>query len=108
MSPTGDDRPGLPAPVLTGRQRKRLRGLAHALEPVVQVGTSGVTDAVARAVDEALLAHELIKVRLREPADKNAAAASLATRAEAALCGLIGHTAILYRPHPERPTIALD
>jgi RNA-binding protein len=108
VSAPADDRPRVPAPALTGRQRRRLRGLAHALDPVVQVGQSGVTDAVARAVDAALLAHELIKVRLREPDDKNAAAASLAACADAALCGLVGHTAILYRPHPDRPTIALD
>ena len=93
------------APLLTGRQRKSLRGLAHRLEPVVLVGRDGVTDAVVRAVGEALTAHELIKVRLHEPEDKRAAAQALADGAGAALCGLVGHTVILYRPHPERPKI---
>ena len=93
------------APVLTGRQRKSLRGRAHRLQPVVLVGREGVTDAVVRAVDEALAAHELIKVRLHEPEDKQADAAALADGAGAALCGLVGHTVILYRPHPERPKI---
>jgi RNA-binding protein len=95
------------APQLTGRQRKHLRGLAHALEPVVHVGGAGVTDAVLQAVDAALAAHELVKVRLHEPADKHATADALATGAHAALCGLIGHVVILYRPHPERPKITL-
>ena len=95
----------LPAPVLTGRQRKTLRGLAHRLEPVVLVGREGVTDAVVRAVGEALTAHELIKVRLHEPEDKRADAQALADGAGATLCGLVGHTVILYRPHPERPKI---
>jgi RNA-binding protein len=94
-----------PAPVLAGRHRKALRGRAHGLEPVVQVGQAGVTDAVLRAVDDALAAHELIKVRLHEPEDKHAAAAALADGTSAALCGLIGHTVILYRPHPEHPKI---
>ena len=93
------------APVLTGRQRKSLRGLAHRLEPVVLVGRDGVTDAVVRAVGEALLTHELIKVRLHEPGDKRGDAQALADGAGAALCGLVGHTVILYRPHPERPKI---
>jgi RNA-binding protein len=92
---------------LTSRQRKHLRGVAHALEPVVQVGQSGVTDAVIRSLDAALLAHELVKVRLHEPEDKHAAAARLAEEAGAALCGLVGHTVILYRPHPEKPRITL-
>ena len=96
------------APQLTGKQRKHLRGLAHGLEPLVHVGGSGVTDAVLHAVDGALLAHELIKVRLHEPDDKRADAEALAVGTGAALCGLIGHVVILYRPHPEKPKITVE
>jgi RNA-binding protein len=81
--------------------------VAHSFEPVVHVGQGGVTDAVLRSLDEALLAHELVKVRLHEPEDKHGAAARLAEGADAALCGLVGHTVILYRPHPEEPRISL-
>ena len=94
-----------PTSPLTGRQRKHLRGLAHRLEPIVQVGHQGVTDGVLDAVDEALLTHELIKVRLHEPEDKKAAAQEVADGTGAVLCGLVGHTLILYRPHPEHPKI---
>ena len=103
---SGDERPA--APVLTGAQRQHLRGRAHGLEPVVMVGHAGVTGAVVKSVDEALAAHELIKVRLHQPEDKRALASELAERGGAALCGLIGHTVILYRPHPTRPRIPLD
>jgi RNA-binding protein len=94
-----------PPPALTGRQRKSLRGRAHGLEPVVQVGREGVTDGVLAAVDAALTIHELVKVRLREPEDKRLDADALADGTRSALCGLVGHTVILYRPHPERPKI---
>jgi len=94
-------------PQLTGRQRKELRGLAHNLEPVVQVGQGGISDGVVRAIDAALLSHELIKVRLHQPDDKKALAQELANIAGAVLCGLVGHTVILYRPHPEEPRIRL-
>ncbi len=90
---------------LAGYQRKFLRSRAHGLDPVVHVGQGGVTDAVRGAVDEALLAHELIKVRLHQPPDKKAMAADLAEGASAELCGVVGHTVILYRPHPEAPKI---
>lgn len=93
------------APNLTGRERKALRGLAHHLEPVVQVGSAGITEAVARQVDEALRAHELVKVRLHQPADKHGDAEALAAATGAALCGMVGHVVILYRPDPERPKI---
>ena len=92
---------------LTARQRKRLRGLAHALKPVVHVGEAGLSEAVVKATDAALEAHELIKVRLHDPEDKKAAAAELAEGSGAALCGLVGHTVILYRAHPDEPTIRL-
>ena len=92
---------------LPGYQKKHLRGLAHRLEPVVQVGHAGVSDAVVDQTDQSLTAHELIKVRLHEPDDKKGMAAELARRTGSALCGLVGHTVILYRPHPDDPVIEL-
>jgi RNA-binding protein len=92
---------------LRGYQRKWLRGRAHALQSVVQVGQSGLTDAVVAAVQSALLDHELVKVRLLKPENKKAMARELAERTEAELCGLVGHTVILYRAHPEEPRLRL-
>lgn len=97
----------LPRRELHGFERKHLCGMAHGLEPVVQIGRDGVSDAAIAAVREALIAHELIKVRLRQPKDKRSMAEMLAQRASAHLCGLIGHIAILYRQHPKRPQIVL-
>jgi RNA-binding protein len=96
-----------PAPVLASYQRKVLRGLANPLRPIVHVGEAGVSDQVLRALDEALLAHELVKVRLLAPEDKKATAQAIADKSGAALCGLVGHTVILYRPNPEDPRIEL-
>ena len=92
-------------PFLTPAQRRTLRGLAHGLEPVVQVGHGGVTPSVLKAVGRALLDHELIKVRLHEPEDKRSMAEALASGSQAAMCGLVGHTVILFRPHPKKPKI---
>jgi RNA-binding protein len=92
---------------LTGLQRRRLRALAHELRPVVHVGEAGVSEPVVAALDRALADHELVKVRLHEPPDKKALARELAARGGAELCGLVGHTVILYRRHPERPRIEL-
>lgn len=81
--------------------------MAHALAPVAQVGDAGLSEAVLAAVDVALRDHELVKVRMRQPVDKKARARALAEATGAALCGLVGHTVILYRPNPERPRITL-
>ena len=105
MSSTLPDSP--PAPELAGFQRKALRGLANPLQPIVHVGEAGISAAVLHALDEALVRHELVKVRLHAPDDKKAAARAIADASRAALCGIVGHTVIVYRPNPENPRIAL-
>jgi RNA-binding protein len=92
---------------LTSGQRKHLKSLAHPLKPVVQVGQSGVTEGLVAAVNQALLDHELIKVRLHRPENKRHMAEELTAKTGAHLAGLIGHTVILYRQHPEKPKIRL-
>ena len=99
--------PAAPVPPLRGAQRKWLRAKAHPLRPVVQVGERGVSPAVIQAVEAALADHELVKIRLLEPPDKKAMAEQLAAATGSHLCGLVGHTVILYRPDPEKPRIEL-
>ncbi len=94
-------------PKLAGFQRRALRALANPLKALLQVGDAGLSPGVMRALDAALHKHELVKVRMHEPSDKKAAAATLAQRSGAALCGLVGHTVILYRPNPDEPVIEL-
>lgn len=74
----------------------------------MQVGHAGVTDGVIAAAREALFAHELIKVRLHEPEDKHGMADTLAAGTGSTLCGLVGHTAILYKKHPKEPRVMFE
>lgn len=97
---------------LKGFQRKYLRGVAHGMKPVVLIGQKGVTDAVRKEVDNALEAHELIKVKFidhKEKEQKMEILAHLTRQAECEMVGLIGHTAILYRqqPDPQKQKIVL-
>ncbi len=89
---------------LKGFQKKYLRGLAHGLKPVVFVGKNGVAASVVDSVDEALLRHELIKVKFvdfKEKAIKKTMAESIETLANCEMAGMIGHMAIFYRRHPD-------
>jgi RNA-binding protein len=94
---------------MNGKQRRFLRGLGHALEPVVQVGKEGVTDGVTAALDEALLQHELVKVKLgaNTPEDRHEAATELAARTSSELVQVLGKAVLLYKAHPEEPRIEL-
>lgn len=94
---------------LTGKQRRHLRALGHHLEPVVQVGKQGVTDGVVSAVGDALLQHELVKVRLGTecPDDRHAVADRLAESLAAEQAQVLGRTILLYKRHPKEPRIEL-
>ena len=56
--------------------RRQLRARAHALHPVVSIGQHGLTPSVIHEIDVALLAHELVKVRIFSD-DRSARAAML-------------------------------
>lgn len=84
---------------LSGRARTHLKSLAHPLEPVVQVGTHGITPTVIAAVGVALDDHELIKVKLGQSfeGDRQEAAEQLAAEGHATLVQVIGRIIVLYR-----------
>lgn len=98
-----------PAKTLTEAQRKHLKRLAHHLRPIVQTGANGLTDAVVAEMDRGLHDHELIKVRLvaGDRVERSAMIAEVCERLSAALVQRIGHVAVLYRRHPEKPVIEL-
>jgi RNA-binding protein len=109
MDPAAPGSSAPPAPTLTERQRRHLRGLAHALKPVVRLGNAGLSAAVAAETVRALEAHELIKVKAAT-ADRKARDelfAALARRTGSALVQRIGNVAVLYRPRTDPPHILI-
>jgi RNA-binding protein len=94
---------------LTGKQRRHLRALAHALDPIVQVGKNGIDDGLVKAVDQALADHELVKVKVGENAalDRHEAADELAAQTHSEVAQVIGNIVLLYRADPEDPQITL-
>ena len=97
---------------LKGFQKKYLRGRAHKLKPTVFIGQKGITEAVIRSTEEALNAHELIKVKFidfKEKRLKEEMSDVLSERAKCQAVGMIGHVAIFFRSHedPEKRKIRL-
>lgn len=84
-------------------ERLRLRAQAHRLQPVVQLGAAGLSEAVFAEIDRALRAHGLIKVRAAgtQRTDREALSRAIAERLGAAQVQLIGNTVVLFRPIPE-------
>lgn len=98
----------MPSP-LTNAQIRFLRGQAHGLKAILQLGAKGLTDAVAAEVELALEHHELIKVKVAaEDRDaRDAIIAELAERVAATLVQRIGNVAVLYRQSKDHRQIVL-
>lgn len=79
--------------------KKQLKAKAHHLKPVVLLGSKGLTSAVVEEANQALLAHELIKVKISgvEKDEKETLANDLCQQLNAELVQRIGNTAIIYR-----------
>lgn len=92
------------APELSTRQRQFLKGLAHPMHPLVQIGKEGLTPRILETVDNELTHHELIKIKIGNNSglEKHATSELLAQESHSALVQLIGKTIILYRPNPKR------
>lgn len=88
---------------LSARERSHLKGRAHALEPVVHIGSAGVTEAVIAEIEKALTAHELIKVRAgaQERDERRDVLDTICARTGAASVQTVGKVMVLWRPRPE-------
>ena len=89
---------------LTPAQRKDQRAEAHHLNPVVMIGSDGLTVAVKKEIDAALNAHGLIKVRVQsdDRVGRETIFQTLADELDAAPIQHIGKLLVLWRPIPEK------
>lgn len=94
---------------LTPSQVRYLRGLAHPLKPLIQLGGRGVTPALLRELGLALDHHELVKVRLAgaDRAERDQQLDTLLAGSGAELVQRVGHVASIYRHNAEAPKLAL-
>jgi len=95
--------------MLTGKQRRHLRALGHNLPAIATIGKEGISPTFTMAVDQALADHELVKIRVGKNAlvDRHGASQDLAAQTSSEVAQVLGNTILLYRRHPEKPTIEL-
>lgn len=91
-------------PELTGKQKKFLKGLAHDLPALVQVGKEGLSGSLIDATNLELTRRELIKVKLGKNSgvEKDQAGLALSEATKSSLVQIIGKTLVLYRANPKR------
>lgn len=89
-----------------GPLRRKLRAAGHNLRPIVHIGKDGTSAAVLKQLDQALLDHELVKIKIAGecPQDRGEVAATLAAEPNLAVAQVLGRTILAYRKHPEKPS----
>jgi RNA-binding protein len=90
---------------LTSKQKSYLRGLGHHLAVKAMLGKEGISEQVLRTVEETIVAHELVKVKIQEncPHERHEAAELLAAASRTQLVQVLGRTLLLFRPNPDLP-----
>lgn len=94
---------------LTGKQKRYLRAVGSTINPVVQIGKTGVFKALIDSTEQALQAHELIKVRVLQnsPVEPAAAITELAEVTQSALVQVIGRNGLLFKQNLEKSKFEL-
>jgi RNA-binding protein len=89
---------------LTKPQLTHLKKLAHSLKPVVMVGQHGVSEGVLEETNAALLAHELIKMRISagDRDERDEMIQQVLAHSGAELVQRIGNVAVLFRANPKK------
>ncbi|MGN0365122.1 MAG: ribosome assembly RNA-binding protein YhbY [Suilimivivens sp.] len=94
---------------MTSKQRAYLKGLAMTIDPVFQIGKSGLTPEVTEAVRETFNTRELVKVAVLKNCleDPRQMAEALADRTGSQLVHVIGKKIVLYKESKEHKKIEL-
>ncbi|MFD3157619.1 ribosome assembly RNA-binding protein YhbY [Haloimpatiens sp. FM7330] len=95
--------------MLSGKQRSYLRGLANRINPIFQVGKSGIEESFLKQVDDALEARELIKIKVLNNSLMETREASdiICEKLNCEGIQAIGSKFVLYRKSNKKPKIEL-
>ncbi len=90
---------------LTGKQKRKLKSLGQTLKVIVQIGEKGITTSVIKSLNEALEAHEMVKISVQHDHRdiRREIIAELAEKTGSQIINTIGKTALLFKENPEKP-----
>lgn len=95
--------------MITSKQRAYLRGLAHDLPAIMQIGKGGLNENMLKTFSDALEARELIKLHVLENSGESPRDVldALAEALGAESVAVIGRKIVLYRASEKKPVIEL-
>lgn len=94
---------------MTSKQRAYLRRLANTMDPIFQIGKTGLSDNLVKQLSDALEARELIKITVLETAPDTAKNFSLeiADQTNSTVIQVIGNKITLFRQKKENSRYVL-
>ena len=94
---------------MTSKQRAYLRSLANRLDPIFQIGKSGLSDNLIKQLSDALEARELIKITVLEtaPDDVKSLAVEIANQTDSILVQTIGNKITLFKQNERKSRFEL-
>ncbi len=89
--------------ILTNKQIRHLRSLAHDSKPVVIVGDKGLTQPVLDEINNALETHELIKVKIRtdDRDERQSMIETIVKKTNSEKIQRVGHIVTLFKRNNE-------
>ena len=87
--------------MITSKQKKFLRGLAHSLDPYIIIGKNGLSDSALNSISKSLTDHELIKIKVKIGA-KNELGPKIEKMTNSTIVGSIGKILILYKKNENK------
>ena len=89
---------------LSNKQKQFLKGLAHSLKPVIQLGANGLTEGVMAEIDVALNHHELIKIKIPtdDREEKSLIIKAIVSETNSEKIQTIGHMLVIFKPSEEQ------
>ena len=89
--------------VLSSKQKKDLRKIAHHLKPIVILTKLEFTETALNETIRAVSDHELIKVKIENPdkVERKAIGSKISTLTNSNLIQTIGKCVVLYKANPE-------
>ena len=90
--------------LMTSKERTELKRQAMALEPIIQIGKDGISEALALTATQAIKNRELIKVSVLDNSgeDTRKVANDLANMIGAEIVQVIGKRFVLYKHNPQK------
>lgn len=88
---------------LTINQKKYLRGIAHGLNPMIIIGTNGVTESLMAELESTLAHHEILKIKMAaaDRDDRKTIVEHIIKETGALLVQTVGKVLVIYRQNEE-------